>query len=72
MFPDSIFLEGSQASPICTSGKRITYMKMSMEYWWNDNDREKPKYSDKNLSECYFVHHKSHMAWPAIEPAPPK
>jgi hypothetical protein len=21
----------------------------------------KPKYSDKNLSQCQFVHHKSHM-----------
>jgi hypothetical protein len=28
---------------------------------WNDNDRGKPKDSEINLSQCYLVHHKSHM-----------
>jgi hypothetical protein len=32
-----------------------------MEHRWNEIDRGKPKYSDKNLSQCYFVHHKSYM-----------
>jgi hypothetical protein len=32
-----------------------------MEHWWNEIDREKLKYSGKNLSQCHFVHHKSHM-----------
>jgi hypothetical protein len=32
-----------------------------MEHWWNETDREKLKYSAKNLSQCHFVHHKSHM-----------
>jgi hypothetical protein len=32
-----------------------------MEHRWNEIDREKPKYSGKNLSQCHFVHHKSHM-----------
>jgi hypothetical protein len=28
---------------------------------WNDIDRGKPKNSKKSLSQCHFVHHKSHM-----------
>jgi hypothetical protein len=32
-----------------------------MEHRWNEIDRGKPKYSEKHLSQCHFVHHKSHM-----------
>jgi hypothetical protein len=32
-------------------------MKMSMEHWWNDTDWGRPKYWDKNLFQCHFVHH---------------
>jgi hypothetical protein len=34
-----------------------------MEHWWNETDRGKLKYSEGggDLSQCHFVHHKSHM-----------
>jgi hypothetical protein len=32
-----------------------------MEHRWNEIDRGKPKYSEKNLSQYHFVHYKSHM-----------
>jgi hypothetical protein len=34
---------------------------MSMKPRWNDNDRTKPKNSEINLSQCHFVHNKSHV-----------
>jgi hypothetical protein len=43
-----------------------------MEQRWNEIDRGKPKYSGKNLSQYDFVHHKSHMDRPGIEPGPPR
>ena len=42
-----------------------------MEHWWNDTDREKPKYPEKkNLFQCHKVHHKSHTEWPGMESKP--
>ena len=32
-----------------------------MEHRWNKIDRGKPKYTEKNLSQCHFVHQKSHV-----------
>jgi hypothetical protein len=72
------FSEGSQASPVCPSYQKDKRAKprkvfkvlknMSMEHWWNDIDRAKLKYSGKKLSQCHFVHHKSHMNWFRLEP----
>jgi hypothetical protein len=39
-----------------------------MEHWYIDIDRGKPKYSDKNLCQHHFVHHKSHMDYPGSNP----
>ena len=37
-----------------------------MEQRWSEIDRGKPKYSWKDLSQCHFVNHKSHMDTTAI------
>jgi hypothetical protein len=29
-------------------------------------DEINPKYSERNLAQCYFVYHKSYMEWPEI------
>jgi hypothetical protein len=36
------------------------------------NWQAKTKYLGKNLSQCHFVHRKSHMDWPEIELWPPR
>jgi hypothetical protein len=46
--------------------------RVNMEHRWNDTDREKPNNSEKNLSQCHFVYHKSHIDSPGREPGPPR
>jgi len=45
-------------------------MKISIEHWWDDTDRGKQKYWQKNLFQCLLVHHKSHVDCPGIECGP--
>jgi len=45
-------------------------MKMIAEHLWNDAEMGKPKYFEKNLSQCSYFLHKSHMEWHVIEPGP--
>jgi hypothetical protein len=34
-----------------------------MEQWWNDTDRGKLKYWEKNLSNCKLFYCRSHVVW---------
>ena len=38
-----------------------------MEHLFDDNHKGKPKYSERNLSQCHFVHHTPQMDWHRIE-----
>jgi hypothetical protein len=63
---------------LCNPGMKMKRKMISFSFFqvtehrWNKIDKRKPKYSGENLSQCYFVNHKSHMEWPRIEPGPPR
>jgi hypothetical protein len=53
----------------------IIYPHVTYEYREprrNDRYRREPKNSEKNLSHCCFVHHKSHTDWPGRGLRPPR
>jgi len=50
----------------------VLYEWMSMVQLWNDTDRKKLKYWEKNLSHGHFFRHKSHTYRSGFEPAPPR
>jgi hypothetical protein len=37
---------------------------MPTEHWWNETDRTKPKYSEKNLSQCHLS--TTNSIWPVL------
>jgi hypothetical protein len=41
-----------------------------MEQWWNNSGMGKLEYWERNLFQCHFAHHKSHMDRPTTEPEP--
>lgn len=41
---------------------------MRVQRWYNDAGRGGLKYWETGLSQCHFVHQKSHMDWLGIEP----
>ena len=38
-----------------------------MAHWWNYDEKEKQKRSEKTPSQCHFVYHKYHTERPGIE-----
>ena len=40
-----------------------------MEHRWNDTDRERRKYSEKNPSNCHFANNRLQVNWPGLERA---
>jgi hypothetical protein len=40
---------------------------MCIRHRWNDSEGAKPKYTEKDLSQFYFVQQKSHMDWHGVE-----
>jgi hypothetical protein len=79
-----LFIEGPRSrfygrtaalKPYCATlwrSRRFFCFSILMEHRWNEIDRGKPKYSEKNLFQCHFVHHKSHTDRPGIESGPPR
>jgi hypothetical protein len=59
-----------------TDSARLFFHKESVEksteHWRSDTDKIKLKYSDGNLYQCHFAHHKSHVDRPRIKPVSPR
>jgi hypothetical protein len=56
----------TSSGPIVHSTDDIYECQVQVEWYWQG----KPKNSEKNLSQCHFVHPKSRMYLPSCEPTP--
>jgi hypothetical protein len=56
----------STTEAYCTS--RGWQIKMNVEQSVEWEVAGESEVLGKNLTQCHFVHHKSHMAWPGLEP----
>ena len=54
---EHFFFKDCHVSPACPSDSSTVMMKLSVEYWWNDFDRRKLRYSGTELSQCHFFHY---------------
>jgi hypothetical protein len=41
----------------------VGHRTINMDHWWNDNNKRKQTDSEKNMSQCHFVHQKSHFPY---------
>jgi hypothetical protein len=64
---DMMSLNYGHQRAYCSSCRQYDYE----EPRWNYTDRAGPKNSEKSLSQCHFVHQKSHMDWLCHEPRLP-
>ena len=44
--------------------------EVCMDHWWNYTNRLELKFSEEHLSQCHFVHYKSHNTCCGIELCP--
>jgi hypothetical protein len=61
-----IFMFMSMGWNYCSSPVDMWVWRATVVWYW----QRKLKNQDKNLSQCHFVNHKSHMDWPRHEPMP--